>query len=101
METEANQTSPVPARKRARRTGIVLKAKMQKSVVVGVERVVIHPLYKRTMRRTTRLMAHDAEGRCRLGDRVVIEECRPLSKNKRWIVKEVIAAAAARKGASG
>ena len=73
------------------REGTVISAAMTKTVVVQVTRLVEHPLYgKRSMRRR-RLMAHDESGQCREGDRVLIIESRPLSKNKRWRVSKVIA----------
>lgn len=61
-----------------------------KTVSVSIERVVKHPLYGKYIRRTTRVMAHDEDNACRLGDRVAITECRPLSKRKSWRVVEVI-----------
>ncbi|MDI6894022.1 MAG: 30S ribosomal protein S17 [Bacillota bacterium] len=69
--------------------GTVVSDKMQKTVVVAVERVVAHPLYGRRMRRTSRFKAHDEIG-CHVGDRVLIMETRPLSKEKRWRVVRVL-----------
>ncbi len=66
---------------------------MQKSVVVTVERQIIHPLYKRVVRRSTNFLAHDEKNECRVGDTVRIEETRPLSRRKRWRVVEVISKA--------
>jgi small subunit ribosomal protein S17 len=66
---------------------------MDKSVVVAVNRLVEHPLYGKTIRRTSKFMAHDEANECNVGDRVSIEETRPLSKRKRWIVREIIAKA--------
>jgi small subunit ribosomal protein S17 len=63
---------------------------MDKTVVVVVERVVPHPLYKRRIRRSTRLKAHDERNECRIGDTVRIEETRPLSKDKHWRVVEIV-----------
>ena len=63
---------------------------MVNSVVVAVDRLVTHPLYKKTIRRTSRFMAHDQKNACRVGDRVLIGETRPLSKLKRWTVLEVL-----------
>ena len=63
---------------------------MDKTVVVAVERVAVHPLYGRRLKRTSRLKAHDPENSCRVGDRVRLMETRPLSKDKRWRVVEVI-----------
>ncbi|MBO8142002.1 MAG: 30S ribosomal protein S17 [Firmicutes bacterium] len=75
---------------RKTRVGTVVSDKMDKTVVVAVERMVTHPLYKRTMRRTKKFKAHDEENACRTGDVVKIMETRPLSKQKRWRVVEII-----------
>lgn len=72
------------------RVGRVVSDKMDKTVVVAVETLVRHPLYQRTIRRTKKVKAHDAENACRVGDKVRIMECRPLSKEKRWRVVEII-----------
>ncbi|NLN17521.1 MAG: 30S ribosomal protein S17 [Firmicutes bacterium] len=79
-------------RRRLRKTreGVVVSDKMDKTVVVEVERLVRHPLYGRTMRRTARLKAHDEGNVCRVGDRVRIVETRPLSREKRWRVASII-----------
>ncbi len=69
--------------------GTVVSAKMQKTVVVAVERLVQHPLYRKTIRRTSTFMAHDEKG-AKEGDRVRIVETRPLSKHKRWRVQEIL-----------
>ena len=79
---------------RKRRVGTVLSNKMDKTVVVGVERLVRHPVYKKYVRRKNKFTAHDAGNRCMLGDRVLIEESRPLSKTKSWVVVEVLEKAA-------
>lgn len=80
---------PHEARRRTL-SGKVVSDKMDKTVVVAVERVVRHPLYKRTIRRTKKYHAHDEENRCKIGDKVVIAESRPLSKTKHWVVREII-----------
>ncbi len=80
-------------RKTGRKTtkvGIVLTNEANKSVVVKVESLVMHPLYRKFSRTSTKFMAHDEENTCNCGDRVLIEECRPLSKRKRWRVRHVI-----------
>jgi small subunit ribosomal protein S17 len=64
----------------------VVSDKMQKTVVVSVERRVMHPVYKKIIRRSKKYAAHDEENRCKAGDVVTIRECRPLSKRKRWEV---------------
>ena len=70
-------------------TGVVVSNKMQKTVVVAVENLVKHGMYQKYIKRTSKFLAH-AENALNVGDRVVIEESRPLSKRKRWAVREVI-----------
>jgi len=72
------------------RVGVVVSNKMDKSVVVRTERIIRHPLYGKTMRRHVKYMADDQLNACGIGDKVLIEECRPLSKNKRWRVREIV-----------
>ncbi len=76
--------------KRKVRTGTVVSTKMNKTVVVLVESLRHHPLYKKVMRHKAKFMAHDEDKSCTLGDTVKIEETRPLSKCKRWRVVEVL-----------
>lgn len=71
-------------------TGVVVSDKMQKTVVVKVERTFQHPLYKRVIRRSKRYKAHDEQGECKIGDKVKIIETRPLSKGKRWALMEIM-----------
>ena len=73
-----------------KRVGTVVSDKMDKTVTVEVERLVSHPIYKKYIRRKANYHAHDEKNECRMGDRVAIVECRPLSKLKRWRVKEII-----------
>ncbi len=75
---------------RKTRVGKVISDKMDKTVVVAVEDRVIHPLYKKTVRRTYKLKAHDEENACGVGDTVRVMETRPLSKDKRWRVVEIV-----------
>ncbi|NLG83913.1 MAG: 30S ribosomal protein S17 [Firmicutes bacterium] len=75
---------------RKTRVGRVVSDKMDKTVVVAVARLVRHPLYGRTIKRTTKLKAHDERNQCRIGDRVRVMETRPLSREKRWRVVEII-----------
>jgi small subunit ribosomal protein S17 len=70
--------------------GVVVSNKMDKTIAVEIERRVMHPLYGKFVRRTTKLLAHDEENVCREGDRVSIRECRPLSKRKSWSLDAVI-----------
>ncbi len=74
-------------------TGTVVSDKMDKTVTVMVERTIMHSLYQRYMKRTKRFTAHDESNECRSGDRVVIVQSRPLSKRKRWRVREIVARA--------
>ena len=76
---------------RKARVGLVIKDKMNKSVIVEVTRIVQHPLYKKYIRKRSRFMAHDEKGECRVGDKVRIIETRPVSKRKRWRVQEKLA----------
>ena len=75
---------------RKTREGLVVSDKMDKTVVVAVEDRVQHPLYKKTLRRTNKLKAHDEANACGVGDRVLLMETRPLSATKRWRVVEVL-----------
>jgi small subunit ribosomal protein S17 len=83
------------SRRRATKIGRVVSGAMNKSIVVEVERHVEHGRYKRTVKRTSRFMAHDESNTAKTGDRVRIEETRPLSKRKRWILREVLVRAEA------
>ena len=76
------------------RVGTVVSDKMEKTVVVAVENRFPHPIYQKTVSRTTRYKVHDEANACRVGDRVRITETRPLSRTKRWQVAEVLEAAA-------
>ena len=88
------ESAPTKASRRNEKVGVVVSAKMQKTVVVAVERLIRHELYRKTLKRTSTFMAHDETGAKR-GDRVRIQETRPLSKNKRWRVVEVVERATA------
>lgn len=72
------------------RTGTVVSDKMDKTVVVAVETLVTHPLYKKQIKKTTKFKAHDEENQCGHGDVVKIMETRPLSKDKRWRVVNIV-----------
>ena len=86
--TNAESTSERNARKS--RTGLVVSDKMDKTVVVAIERRVPHPIYGKMITRTKRLKAHDEENSAKVGDTVRIVETRPLSKDKRWRVVEIM-----------
>jgi small subunit ribosomal protein S17 len=95
--TEAPAPSPPAEARRAftqkprtQKIGRVVSNKMDKTVVVAVDYVRRHPLYQKRITRTSKFMAHDERNECREGDLVRIEETRPLSRHKRWIVREII-----------
>jgi len=97
MGSDQQQTAPSAwpeQRRRQEKGGLVTSTKMQKSVVVTVSTQVMHPLYKRVVRRSKNFLAHDGKSECRVGDTVRIRETRPLSRRKRWRVVQVIAKAA-------
>jgi small subunit ribosomal protein S17 len=75
---------------RKTRTGLVVSNKMDKTIMVAIERKVAHPIYKKYYKKTTKLMAHDEKRECGIGDKVKIMETRPLSLRKRWRLVEVI-----------
>jgi large subunit ribosomal protein L14 len=72
------------------REGKVTSNRMQKTVVVSIERTVLHSRYKKYLRRRTTVKAHDEKNECQIGDRVLIVECRPLSRDKRWRVRRIL-----------
>jgi small subunit ribosomal protein S17 len=92
--------APVNA-KRKTKVGRVVSDKMDKTIVVSVERLARHPLYKRVIRLSTKFKAHDEGNTAHVGDTVLIEESRPLSATKRWRLVEIVAAAAAEHGGEG
>jgi small subunit ribosomal protein S17 len=83
-------SSKPSASKKTTKVGLVTSSAADKSVVVKVENLVMHPLYSKFVRTSSKFMAHDEENTCEEGDRVLIEECRPLSKRKRWLVRKVV-----------
>ena len=93
MAESASSTTERETRHRQEKVGIVTSAKMQKTIVVEVRRRVAHPVYKRIVTRRSKFMAHDEHGKAKEGDTVRIVESRPLSKSKRWALKDVIRAA--------
>jgi len=80
----------MPSNSRRRLIGTVISNKMDKTVVVTVGRKFRHPLYGKVVQETKRFMAHDENNDCEIGDEVVIVESRPISKNKRWAVQEIL-----------
>ncbi len=92
-QTATSSGSMAPQRiqkQRTQKVGKVVSNKMDKTVVVAVDYVRRHPLYHKRMTRTSKFYAHDEENSCREGDLVRIEETRPLSKTKRWIVRDIL-----------
>ena len=86
-ETQGN----APEAKGARTlTGRVVSTKMQKTIAVEIERLIKHPAYGKYIRRTTKLLAHDANNECKEGDTVSIKPCRPLSRRKSWMLVRVV-----------
>jgi small subunit ribosomal protein S17 len=80
--------------KRKTLTGVVSNDKMDKTVVVMVNRLVAHPVYKKYIRKRKKVKAHDEKNECRIGDKVLLIETRPLSKEKCWRVKQILERAA-------
>jgi small subunit ribosomal protein S17 len=70
--------------------GVVISTKMQKTIVVKIENKYLHPIYSKTMLKTKKYLAHDDLEQCNIGDQVLVQECRPLSKRKRWKLVKVI-----------
>jgi small subunit ribosomal protein S17 len=89
-ETAGEQAQGAVRGKRQEKVGVVTSSKMQKTVVITVERQITHPLYKRVVRRSKNFLAHDEKNECHVGDTVRIQETRPLSSRKRWRVVEIV-----------
>lgn len=88
---EAQETQQTPQRNaRKERVGIVVSDKMNKTISVAIQRQIKHPIYGKFIKKTTKLMAHDENNDAREGDTVRIMETRPLSKNKRWRLVEIV-----------
>lgn len=90
MSVEQSQTESVERGYRKVRTGRVVSNAMKKTIVVEVQRLLMHPLYGRVIKRTTKLYAHDEKGEAGEGDLVKVVETRPLSKLKRWRLVEIV-----------
>lgn len=75
---------------RKKREGIVLSKKMNKTAIVCIERIILHPLYKKSMKKFKKYKVHDEKNILKANDRVVISETRPISKNKRWRLEKVL-----------
>ena len=93
-ETDKVQTSAngKPGSEKGRRVvvGRVVSNKMNQSVSVSIERLIRHPVYGKFIRRTSKVLAHDEQNSCKIGDKVAIVECRPMSKHKSWRVEKII-----------
>lgn len=89
LTQEGASEAKQPVRLRKTRVGVVISAKMEKTIVVQVETRVPHPTFKKIVKRTKKLYVHDEEGKAKIGDRVLVEETRPLSKTKCWRLVEV------------
>ena len=94
MAEQTSESTRPAQRPRTQKVGRVVSNKMDKTVVVAVDYVRRHRLYHKRITRTSKFMAHDEQNRCQEGDLVRIEETRPLSKNKSWIVREILEHAA-------
>jgi small subunit ribosomal protein S17 len=90
MSDTQNAAAETQDRHRRTMTGEVVSTKMDKTVVISVTRIYLHPKYRKYVRMRKRYMAHDEHGHCNLGDQVVIEECRPMSALKRWRYKSTL-----------
>lgn len=86
----AEETETKARGQRKTRVGTVVSDKMEKTIVVAIVRRYMHPKYKKYVKDRTRYKVHDDKNECRVGDRVLIEETRPLSRSKRWRLKEII-----------
>ena len=81
-------------RRRKTRSGLVVSDRMDKTIVVQIDRMVMHPIYKKFVKQRVKYKVHDETNDARVGDTVLIEECRPLSKQKRWRMKSITTRAA-------
>jgi len=86
----SEETKTTEEKRKRTLVGRVVSDKMDKTVSVAIERLIKHPAYGKYIRRTSKVMAHDESNECKMGDRVAISECRPVSKNKAWTVVNVV-----------
>jgi len=94
MMQESLQQPDAARRRKLEKEGLVIKDAMDKTVVVEVRRLVMDRMYGKYLKARSRFMAHDEKNECKVGDRVRIQESRPLSRHKRWVVKEILEKAA-------
>ena len=87
---DKSETTAAEQQNKRTKTGVVVSNKMQKTVVVAVENLVKHGMYQKYIKRTSKFLAHAENNDVNVGDKVIIEESRPLSKRKRWAVREVV-----------
>ncbi len=90
MSEQATETTAAERGRRKVRTGVVVSDAMDKTILVRIDRQVRHPLYGKTVRRSTKLAAHDETNDAHVGDTVRVVETRPLSKSKRWRLVEIV-----------
>lgn len=90
QETREDDADQAETTSRKTRTGVVVSDKMDKTVTVAVTRKFMHPFYKKYVRDRDKYKAHDEENECKTGDKVLIEETRPISKDKRWRIREIL-----------
>jgi small subunit ribosomal protein S17 len=90
MASENSNTETTAQDSKRTKVGVVVSNKMQKTVVVAVENLVKHGMYQKYIKRTNKFLAHNEDPAVNVGDRVIIEETRPLSKRKRWNVRQVL-----------
>jgi|JI71714CRNA_FD_contig_61_2882572_length_575_multi_2_in_0_out_0_2 small subunit ribosomal protein S17 len=89
-EAQAAEEAVKPQGRRKTRVGIVVSDKMDKTVVIAITRRYMHPKYKKYVKERVRYKAHDEKNECKIGDKVLIEETRPLSRHKRWRVSRIL-----------
>ena len=89
-ETVDQESNGTETSRRKTRTGVVVTDEMQKTVTVAVTRKFMHPRYKKYVRDRDKYQAHDENNECKVGDKVLIEETRPISKHKRWRIREIL-----------
>lgn len=89
-----SEVSEKVVRRRKSRSGLVVSDKMEKTIVVQVDRMVMHPIYKKFVKQRITYKVHDERNEAKVGDTVLIEECRPLSRHKRWRMKSITTRAA-------
>ena len=90
MNNMKNNNTQATNKKRQRKVGWVVSTQMISTIVVSVDSFVIHPLYKKKIRKTKRFLVHDPKSQAKLGDMVAIEETRPISKLKRWLLLDIL-----------